>query len=76
MRTLPIVLYVMGAVALFLALYFWMTAGAGGSDVTSGENWALFVGKWAPTLIGYGVALSVYNLHKDIDKLRRDGDDR
>lgn len=69
MRRLPTLFYSLGIIALFLALYFWMTAGAGGSDAASMERWALFVAKWSPTLFALGIAAAIHNLHQDLLEL-------
>ncbi len=72
MKQLPMLFYILGIVSLFLALYFWLTAGAGGGDVASGERWALFVAKWSPTLLLIGVAAAVHNMHQDLLRRRED----
>jgi len=72
MRALPTLFYTMGILSLFLALYFWLTAGADGADLASGERWAMFVAFWAPTLIALGAASAVHNLHREL--LRRKDD--
>lgn len=74
MRQLPKLFYLLGIASLFLALYFWLAAGADGADVASAERWALFVAKWAPTLILLGVAAAIHNLHQDL--LTREDDSR
>lgn len=66
MSKMPQLFYALGVLALFLALGLWLLAGAGGADPGSGERWALFVAKWAPTLIGFGIAIAVHNLHRDL----------
>lgn len=73
MRQLPKLFYILGIASLFLALYFWLTAGAGGEDAASAERWALFVAKWSPTLLLLGVAAAVHNLHQDLLQRRGDG---
>jgi hypothetical protein len=73
MRHLPLLFYTLGVLALFLALYFWLTAGSGGGDVASDERWALFVAKWSPTLLILGVAAAVHNMHQDLLERREKG---
>ncbi len=72
MKQLPVLFYTLGIASLFLALYFWLTAGAGGGDVAAGERWALFVAKWSPTLLLIGVAAAVHNLHQDVLRKREE----
>jgi hypothetical protein len=73
MRQLPKLFYTLGLLSLFLALFFWLTAGAGGADAASGERWALFVAKWSPTLLLLGLAAAVHNLHQDLLGRREGG---
>lgn len=66
MRQLPTLFYTLATISLFLALYFWLSAGSGEGDVESAERWALFVAKWSTTLVAFGIAAAVHNLHQDL----------
>ncbi|UCM87596.1 hypothetical protein [Streptomyces marincola] len=48
-----------------LTVVSWVTSlkAEPGADVARADRWGLFVGEWAPTFFGLGVALAMYEKH-------------
>ncbi len=57
--------YMAAFASIGLAVATWMTSlkAEPGTGIARADRWGIFVGEWAPTLFGLGVALSHYEQH-------------
>jgi hypothetical protein len=59
--------YTAAMASIGISIFTWMTSlkaePGGHSDLARADRWGIFVGEWAPTFFGLGVALSHYEQH-------------
>lgn len=51
------------SIGLTVATWFTSLKAEPGTDLARADRWGIFVGEWAPTLFGLGLALSHYEQH-------------
>lgn len=71
--------YLMAAASIGLSMASWFTSlrAEPGAGLDRADRWGIFVGEWAPTFFGLGLALSHYEqsegtLTADVRELRRE----
>ncbi|ONK13700.1 hypothetical protein [Streptomyces sp. MP131-18] len=57
--------YCAGFVSIGLTVASWVASlkAEPGGDVARADRWGIFVGEWAPTFFGLGIALAMYEKH-------------
>lgn len=53
-----------GSIGLTLVSWIASRKGEPGADQARADRWGIFVGEWAPTFFGLGVALAMYEEHE------------
>nr|WP_049571911.1 hypothetical protein [Streptomyces sp. SBT349] len=59
--------YAAAFVSIGMSVVTWATSlkAEPGADLNRADRWGIFVGEWAPTFFGLGIALAMYEKHAD-----------